>query len=689
VPTRQTEVNEEKGRNSTLVSVAKSAYWILSGDTPGFPGGINNAHLPSAAPGGGHPPNLNLGSNLGPINPLQAGAGAVGNGLAFDNNNYYKKAVVGLTVLAGGYALYWTFSDTAPVKSVVDTFSSGLNYASESLWGVSTSAPAEVAQQERPGPGGPPKSFPEALPAEKKLDAQALQMASARSNTWHVAYFMDGTDGTRPAPGTCPVDGDTAAAGGNTASSREAAADAPVRSGSESNQNIRSDSAAPPQPSEQPPQPPAQPLQPVEEPPPPPGPPAEAGLNANAGQEGNPGVKPPPGPDPGPGAETSSNADGKREPVPVVDYVEKSEESLTEPTEPTELTEPAEITEPAESETPVPDDAESTPLAAPEEPPTVKERVVHPLAGAYNSNAWAANTMFQLELSDRINSYLHDETRPDQTSAWIQYSGSRIRLHGGGDDGRTQGDKSTVLMGFDLLAHPSGSRGQLTAGVMGGYGHFQGDTRVPQWGEPISGKLDGHGAGLYGTYQNDVVAQEGFYVDSWVLWNQFKNRVHGGDVSAESYRSKGMTASVELGSRIPLAERNRVTYVLQPHVQSIYQHVRSNPFTQSDGARVEFLNGARFQTAFGLRAAAHIPTGSTAVITPYVSARWLHTTRGYGVRIDGVTTRMDSGRNLAQLKLGIQGEVSSRLTLNANLFHNTGNQGMRQTGGNLMMNYRY
>lgn len=611
-------------------------------DRPHIPQGP--AHVPDIPPGG---------PNLGAINPVVAGAGvgagAIGNPLPIGDNDYYKKALAGATVLAGGYFLYYTFSDTAPVKSVVNTLSTGLKYASDSLWWGSTNAPLEVAQTAPSEPIERPKPLPvpspvaqpdrqPVAPSEAQPEAQqAVPTPPANPNTWHVAYFMGRTDeicaGSAP---SCPGEDDPAAG----------------------------------------------PIPPASPPPEPPTPPVEPQAQPVLSNEPEPGGEAhentPPESDPEPESPNASGQeDGEGAPEPVAAYVEESEAPASE------------TTQPAASETPAPEDAVSAAVTAPDEPQAVVERVAHPLAGSYNSNAWAANTMFQLNLNDRLASYLPDGAESGQKHAWIRYSGSRVHLHEGRSEWRTRGDKSTVSMGVDLLALPSGAQGQFTAGVMGGYGHFNGDTRLAKFNYSSSGKLDGYSVGLYGTYQRDVIAQEGFYADSWMLWNRFKNRARAVGLPAESYTSKGVTASVEVGYRIKLAERDHVKYVLQPHVQSIYQHVKADDFNQSDGARVQFKNGARVQTVMGLRAAAHIPTGSTAIITPYVGASWLHATKGYGVRVDGAAARMDSGRNVAQLKLGIQGALSNRLTLNADLFHNMGNQGLRQTGGNLMMNYRY
>ena len=314
---------------------------------------------------------------------------------------------------------------------------------------------------------------------------------------------------------------------------------------------------------------------------------------------------------------------------------------------------------------------------------------VLPDAGAYNSNAWTANTMFQSSLNDRLSSYSMGEAGDRQGNAWIRYSGARNRLKDNSGTLRTSGDKNIVMMGVDLLAQSRTQHDQYSIGVMGGYGHYTGRTRSDSLTSISTGKVDGYGVGLYGTYQQDAATQQGLYADSWLLWNKFDDTVKNGRLPHERYDAKGVTASVELGYHQKLAERDNVQYLVQPRVQAIYQNVRSDSFYQADGSRVEFLNRSRMQTTVGLRASAHIPTGLTSSATPYMEANWLHTTRGYGVRINNVGAEMDSGRNTGQLKLGITGTPNRQVSLNVDLFHNHGNRGYRETGGNLIAQYRY
>src|SRR5690606_20565071 len=153
------------------------------------------------------------------------------------------------------------------------------------------------------------------------------------------------------------------------------------------------------------------------------------------------------------------------------------------------------------------------------------------------------------------------------------------------------------------------------------------------------------------------------------------NRVKGDDLPVEKYKSKGLTASLDLGYNAKIAESNDTKIVLQPHAQLIYQNVHASNFVEDNGTHIDFLNHSRLQTALGLRLAAHIPTGLTSVITPHIEANWLHANKGYGVRMNHAEATMDSGRRAGQLKLGVEGQFNQAISLNVELFRNQGNAG--------------
>lgn len=398
-------------------------------------------------------------------------------------------------------------------------------------------------------------------------------------------------------------------------------------------------------------------------------------------------------PDPDAGAGTTSDQAGQpnQQAYPHVTENLKPSENEEDPDTSKDLAEQSEPVPPSEeTEQTAQYEAEPThaSLLANEPPVASRPVVVYPQAGTYVSNAWAANTMFQMTLLGRSEAARVGSLGGQSNGAWAMYAGSRGRLRDDSGKLATQGDKKSVLMGFDLMTRNTPG-GQFKAGLFGGYGHYYGLTRSSDVAYTSRGRVDGHGVGAYAAYVNNPASHHGLYLDNWVLWNRFDNRVRGGDAISDRYHSKGFTASTELGWRIKLAERNNVSFMLQPRAQLIYQNVRAPGTHGTDGTPVEIDNDSRWQTLIAVRAAARVHTGYAIAVTPHVEASFWHTTKGYRVRMEDATTQMNSGRNIAQLKLGVQGQLTRNLSVDLGAFHMIGQRGFKETGGNIVATYRY
>ncbi|MVW71002.1 autotransporter outer membrane beta-barrel domain-containing protein [Bordetella sp. 15P40C-2] len=362
----------------------------------------------------------------------------------------------------------------------------------------------------------------------------------------------------------------------------------------------------------------------------------------------------------------------------------------TPPDNPEEASQESNPESAAESPSAVMPGTETTPVHA---PPSIATMPIHsPRAGAFASNLLAANTMFQLSLQERLANYQPGDMSAGNThgNAWIRYSGSHSRFNDASGQLHHKGDKNAVMLGVDLF-NEAGRRGdQIVLGIMGGYGHYHGKTTSNRNKPSSSGTVNGYSFGAYGTYYENGRRQDrGAYIDSWLLWNVFDNRIKTDQLAADKYKAKGLTAGLEVGYDAMLAERGNVKYKLQPHAQLIYQNVRARGFDSGDARRVSVSNSPRLQTVLGVRAAANFAGTSNSTFTPHVELNWLHTNKAYKAHDDGVTTTLSHARDVAQVKLGVEGEIDKNLLLNLALFHNQGRAGYKENGGNLTATFRY
>ncbi|MGS8301545.1 autotransporter outer membrane beta-barrel domain-containing protein, partial [Escherichia coli] len=61
------------------------------------------------------------------------------------------------------------------------------------------------------------------------------------------------------------------------------------------------------------------------------------------------------------------------------------------------------------------------------------------------------------------------------------------------------------------------------------------------------GSVNGYSTGLYATWYANDETHNGAYLDAWAQYGWFDNHVKGEDLQGESWKSKGLTASLESG----------------------------------------------------------------------------------------------------------------------------------------------
>ena len=114
-------------------------------------------------------------------------------------------------------------------------------------------------------------------------------------------------------------------------------------------------------------------------------------------------------------------------------------------------------------------------------------------------------------------------------------------------------------------------------------------------GQRSIGKTDGYGLGMYATWFEDEINQQGAYVDAWFNYSWFKSSVNGNDNPKEKYRSRGLTGSLEAGYTQKLGSNNYGDWYVQPQAQVIWMGVTTPNRTEKNGTHVRFNGHATFK----------------------------------------------------------------------------------------------
>lgn len=323
-------------------------------------------------------------------------------------------------------------------------------------------------------------------------------------------------------------------------------------------------------------------------------------------------------------------------------------------------------------------------------PPNLEQHIKRPEAGSYIANLAAANNMFITRLRDRQAEMEYFDPlsgERNMTSMWLRNEGAHNRSHDASSQLKTQANRYVVQLGGDVLRWNSNDQDLWRLGLMAGYGNSHSTTTSNARGHNAKSKVDGYSVGIYGTWFANMAEQTGPYVDSWVQYSWFDNSVDGDGLAREEYDSKGVSASLEGGYTFKVGEDKSHSYFIQPQAQAVWMGVKADDHRETNGTQVRGEGNNNVQTRLGMRAFMKSDNGKGQSFEPFAEANWLHNTNEFGVTMNGATIEQAGAKNIAELKLGVEGNINQQLNAWGNVGQQIGDKGYSET--NVMLGVKY
>lgn len=288
----------------------------------------------------------------------------------------------------------------------------------------------------------------------------------------------------------------------------------------------------------------------------------------------------------------------------------------------------------------------------------VKER---PESGTYISNSLAWSRM-HMRLHDRFGqAYYIDPFSGEERAAagWVRQVGSHSHFRAGSDI-KTHSRTAVTQIGADLI------RNEVNQDVKSVWGIFAGglyNRSSAKTHSSAQSRSDGYALGVYGTLYTGNSPDDGFYVDSWLLFGHYNNKLWTDDLANFRYKSNGWVWSVESGYTIPLSESgskdfNKVIWTLQPEIQLVWDGVKADTTVDKDTeTRFKQLGTNNVSLRIGARLHAnHMNKG-----LGFIEGNWIHNTKRAGVQMGTGCKYIKGGRNLAEFRAGFEGHVTKNL----------------------------
>ena len=341
------------------------------------------------------------------------------------------------------------------------------------------------------------------------------------------------------------------------------------------------------------------------------------------------------------------------------------------------------------------------PNPGPDPDPNPGENTERPEAGSYIANLTAANNLFVTRLHDRLGEAQYIDALTGErkvTSMWIRQVGGHNNFRDTAGQLKTQSNRYVMQIGGDIAQWSTDEYDRWHLGIMAGYANSHSNTRSNISGYGSKGSIAGYSTGVYGTWYSNDKEKTGTYFDSWLQYSWFNNHVNGEQIASESYKSHGITASIEVGQTIKLNEfkgslGSTNMWYLQPQAQAVWMGVKSKGHTEANGSRVSSEGDGNVMTRLGLKTylKGHHASddGKEREFQPFIETNWIHNTKDSATTMNGVTIKQDGARNLGEVKVGLEGQLNPRLNVWGNVGVQVGDKGYNDSAAMIGVKYNF
>ncbi|MDG2516491.1 autotransporter outer membrane beta-barrel domain-containing protein [Lysobacter soli] len=339
--------------------------------------------------------------------------------------------------------------------------------------------------------------------------------------------------------------------------------------------------------------------------------------------------------------------------------------------------------------TPTAPDPAETGGPAPVAPVVPAAPLYRPEPAAYLANQAASVGMFEHSMHDRMGeANLGQRGDDDRTSAaWARVV--RNQMDGTTGEGQLDAgtDVSVLQIGGEIARWNDDSR--FHVGVMGGTGRADTDVTSSLLDWRSKGKVIGYNLGVYGTWFANATSATGLYLDGWLQYGRYDNKVQGDYLAEEHYNASTWAASMEAGYAFALNDDGKTRFFIEPQAQAIFTDYSASQHRESNGTRVDDVEAGGLTTRVGVRFYAHAANAQQNVVQPFVTLNWWHDNDRNAMSFNDTTLELQWPRDRYETKLGLQAQLGGGWMGWGNLGLVYGARDYRDVTGQLGLNYRW
>lgn len=323
---------------------------------------------------------------------------------------------------------------------------------------------------------------------------------------------------------------------------------------------------------------------------------------------------------------------------------------------------------------------------------------LNPQIGIYIANQIAAQKMFitdDLQHRQRETLYIDPLTGERKTTnMWLNTSSTASRFNAGHKQLNTKSSRYAIQLGGPLIKWSYGENDQGLLGITTGLGRATNNSYSASSNNQVHGSVEGYNLGLYSIWFADSDTRLGTYVDLLTQCSFFKNHIRTPGVrDVTHYQSYVFTTALETGYKIQLLEKEQARFFVQPNAKVSWQ--LSSGLQHDEVARepVTIEKSDSVVTKLGVRTALEFDIATLSTkniqISPSFEANWIHNNGNKGTWLSQTRVTPQGNRDIAELKLGIESQISHNLQLWTNLGQQFGRQKYSETQATIGGNYHF
>lgn len=300
---------------------------------------------------------------------------------------------------------------------------------------------------------------------------------------------------------------------------------------------------------------------------------------------------------------------------------------------------------------------------------------------------------FDFSLHDHLGETLYVDPvtgEERKTTFWMVQRGDWTKFDNQSGQMSADGHVYTTHLGLDLVTKETES-GTARWGVLGSFADGQFDVTSNLDGKSARGQFRGYSAGGYFAYESR--AESGPFAAFQLRYNWFDN-----ENGADKYDIDGVSFTAEAGwdqllSKGKTDSGRDYEWRVEPHVRAYWTNFDDpEDYTTVLGETYssDYDNGLLVR--IGARTKIATMRGTEPAVQAYAEANWGYNNGDYATTVStkyGESTSVQEGANFAELRLGIEAQMTTNVNVWLEGHHQTGSSNYESSGAMLGFKYRF